>query len=157
MKKLIVLLLAMSVSAITINPFPAQALMPTDEHVVAIQGSCTKAYIDGQDYTSLCGNTLYQGTFPDGEIINGIKVGEISVMFGGYHDVQSSLKRYTLYIQRVGMVNAKSELTSFRIVGTCEMYGEIAKTQATHICKTEGEVNILIEFKSNPKTLRNIR
>jgi hypothetical protein len=29
----------------------------------------------------------------------------------------------------------------------------MAKTQATHICKTEGEVNILIEFKSNPKTL----
>ena len=33
------------------------------------------------------------------------------------------------------------------------MYGDMAKTQATHICKTEGEVNILIEFKSNPKTL----
>lgn len=161
MKKLIALFLAMSVSALTMKQSLAQALMtndngsPTQLSSASISGSCTKAFIDGKDYTSLCEKVFHQETFSSGFIINGFIVGEIIVLFGGHHDIQPSLKRYTLYVQAVRIVKVKSqEASDFRVVGTCEMYGDMAKTQATHICKTEGEVNILIEFKSNPKTLK---
>jgi len=162
MKKLIVLLLAMSVSTITMKQSLAQALMandngsPTRLSSASIRGSCTKALIDGKDYTSLCASFLYQFIYSDGLIVNGFQVGEIAIGFGGYHEIQPSLKRYTLYLHKVfmGIIKEKGNpLTNYKVVGTCKMYGDMAKTQATHICKTEGEVNILIEFKSNPKTL----
>jgi hypothetical protein len=136
----------------------AQALMtnengsPTRLSSALISGSCTKALIDGKDYTSLCASFTYQFIYSNGLIVNAFQVGEIFVGFGGYHEIQPSLKRYTLYLQKV-FIGSVKPLTKYKVVGTCEMYGDMAKTQATHICKTEGEVNILIEFKSNPKTL----
>jgi hypothetical protein len=123
------------------------------KNLVFIKGNCKNLIVGGSDLTSSCISELRHTSYKIGR---GSFAAQLSnggiISFSGTKDVQTSLSRYTLYLDKILLVWQDSDTTEIQtfsndIVGSCDLFGNFVKEVSTIKCQSREKDGTVSEFE----------
>jgi len=162
MKKLIIGAIALlcCVNGANANNPP---LLENVNSIKIVGGKCQKLSMLGDDLIDVCPDRFFQMFLKDNRVIYMIplNIGEETVFFAmsGTKSQKPSLNRYTLFLDAMRTHDEENNIVTTKIVGTCEMWGNMDKEKALHQCTgkdIEGD-KVIFEFQSVPNQIELIK
>lgn len=143
-----------SVSAIAICiaviPAMAQPEKPYN-YMVFLKGRCTKLVVAGKNFTPICSSTLMNTSYRVGRVSFAVYLSDKkgAVSFSGTSDVQTSLTRYTLYLDKILLAGPAFGVETIytNVAGICQVYGDPTKEVSTIRCRTEAQSQPVSELE----------
>jgi hypothetical protein len=123
------------------------------KYLAFIKGSCKKLIAGGDDWTSYCLSPLRYTLYKTGRVGFAVEMNGGMVSFSGIRDVQPSLSRYTLYLDKILLVwqnpgtTEKTESFSNNTVGSCNVFGNFAKEISTIKCISRDKDGTVIDLE----------
>jgi hypothetical protein len=145
-----------SITAVNVGYSIAQENNPDKtekrKYSVVFQGSCKKLILAGSDLTSSCTSELIHTSYKIGRGSFAAQLDNGVISFSGTRDVQPSLSRYTLFLDKILLVWQDSDTTKIETfsndtVGSCDIFGNFMKEISTIKCQSRAKDGTVAEFE----------